>query len=60
MSVVSNGIWVHIETVLFDELFWNATLKKLETFYFDIFPEVVYPIVKYGGERWGKHSAFPV
>lgn len=59
--VVSNGIWVYIEIVWFDKVFWNTVLEKLQTFYFDhIFPELVYPNVKYGCPRWGKYIAFPV
>lgn len=50
--VVSNGVWVHIGNVCFDDVFWNTTFEKLETFYYQhIFPELVYPDVKFGCPR---------
>ena len=44
--IISNGVWLHHELVVFDGNFWQGTRTKLEQFYFKkIFPEVVYPRV---------------
>lgn len=58
--IISNGTWMHIDVIHFDQLFWNSALNKLEQFYFDhVFPEVVYPQILHGSPRWGKEFPFP-
>ncbi|XP_046861077.1 uncharacterized protein LOC124454284 [Xenia sp. Carnegie-2017] len=58
--VVSNGIWVHIDEICFDEVFWSKTLPRLQQFYYThVFPELVYPNIKFNCERWGKIVQFP-
>ena len=53
-------IWVHIDEVCFDASFWNMTLEKLETCYYQrIVPELVSPNIKFGCPRWGKVIPFP-
>ena len=53
--IVSNGEWLKIEDIAFDEIFWNETVTKLDNFYFsNIFPELVYPRLLHGQPRWNK------
>lgn len=58
--IVSNGDWLKIEDIDFNEIFWNETVTKLENFYFrNIFPELVYPRLLHGQPRWNKIINFP-
>lgn len=58
--VISNGDEMFHELVTFDATFWEVTLLKLEKFYFhNIFPELVYPRIKFGETRWNKMLEFP-
>ena len=59
--VVCNGDEIHYDIVSFDSEFWMDTLHKLEEFYFKhIFPELIYPKLKFGQERWNsKELKFP-
>jgi len=51
--IVSNGDEMHCDTVSFNSSFWEEILPKLESFYYNhILPELVYPRVKLGGQRW--------
>ena len=59
--IVSNGTWVHVDVLSFNKPFWNDVLLNLKQFYFrHIFPEIIYPRIKYGSERWGKDVSFPL
>jgi len=58
--IISNGTWLHTELVEFDSSSWNTIVSKLQDFYFtNIFPELVYPRVLYGQQRWNKTIPFP-
>lgn len=58
--VVSNGVEIYTDLILFDSSFWNEVLPKLEQFYFEnIFPEIVYPRILHGNVRWNKLLPFP-
>ena len=57
--IISNGVWMHIDVILFDQGFWAGVLVKLEFFFTYIFPEIVYPRVLTGAMRWGKAYLFP-
>ena len=52
---------MHTDIIVFDPTFWGDILCQLEVFYFEhVFPELVYPRLKYGGLRWNSNEiGFP-
>ena len=59
--IICNGEEIHTDIVVFHLNFWNEILPKLEAFYYEhMFPELVFPRLKHGEERWnGKELKFP-
>ena len=50
--IVSNGEWLKIEDIVFDEIFWKEIATKLENYYFSsIFPELFYSRLLHGQPR---------
>lgn len=55
--IVCNGDEMHTDIIVFDATFWGDILCQLEVFYFQhVFPELVYPRLKYGGLRWNSNE----
>lgn len=53
--VASDGDSMYIETVKYDEAFWEKNLPRLQGFFYDcMLLEMAYPRVKYGLDRLGK------
>ena len=55
--IVCNGDEMHTDIIVFDATFWGDILCQLEVFYFQhVFPELVYPRLKFGGLRWNSNE----
>ena len=53
--VASDGDSMYIDTVKYDEAFWEKNLPRLQDFFYDcMLLEMAYPRVKYGLDRLGK------
>ena len=53
--VASDGDSMYIDTVKYDEAFWEKNLPRLQGFFYDcMLLEMAYPRVKYGLDRLGK------
>ena len=61
LFIISDGTWVHVDVIPFNKPFWNDVLLNLKQFYFtNIFPEIIYPRILHGSQRWGKDVSFPL
>ena len=48
---------MHTHIIVFDPTFRGDILCQLEVFYFQhVFPELVYPRLKYGGLKWNSNE----